>query len=345
MQPPSFQQKTFSQLRPIAVVCKIIASLACLAYLVLVDFHYAVPSYLYLWVMVAGICCWAAARARSAGFLFVMATLVLTICAACLAQLAVAMDNPTFWLLPIGMVLSLPSAAIHIRPLHYLVCSSAIWGTTWLLIQPGFERPLDLALMLMTIGAALLTGLAVCIAYQRVRLTVYELQQQLYVLAFQDTLTGLPNRRAFMERLEAADAPRFFLMIDIDDFKSINDTLGHAAGDQVLVEVGKVLEAAARGHPVARLGGEEFAVAAGVADMAGAEQLAQILVDTVQTIDLHGLSLSISLGLAERGAHEPAPSWMHRADAALYRAKRAGKNRYAVDRGVKPRSGAGSARH
>ncbi|MFC7207301.1 hypothetical protein ACFQOZ_11595 [Comamonas endophytica] len=65
MQAPSYQQKSFCQLRPVAVVCKIIATLACLAFLVLVDLHYPVPSYLYLWVLVAGICCWAAARAQT----------------------------------------------------------------------------------------------------------------------------------------------------------------------------------------------------------------------------------------------------------------------------------------
>lgn len=332
MQASSFEQKSFLQLRPVAVICKIIATLASLAFLLLVDFHYPVPSYLYLWVMVAGICCYASARAQTAGFLFVMATLVLTICAACLAQLAVAMGEPTFWLLPIGLVLSLPSATIHMRPLHYLVCSGMIWGTAYLLIQPSFARPLDFTLTLMTMGAALLTGLAVCIAYQRGRQTVLDLQQQLYALAYQDTLTGLPNRRAFMEGLEADAAPRFFLMIDIDDFKHINDTLGHAAGDQVLIEIGKVLRATAREHPLARLGGEEFALAADLPDLAGAERLAQALVEAVQAISMHGLPLSISLGLAERGADEATPRWMHRADAALYQAKRAGKNRYAVDR-------------
>ncbi|MFC7207300.1 GGDEF domain-containing protein [Comamonas endophytica] len=265
-----------------------------------------------------------------------MATLVLTICSACLAQLAVAMGEPTYWLLPIGMVLSLPSATIHMRPLHYLVCSSLIWGTAYLLIQPTFVRPLDFTLTMMTMGATLLTGLAVCIAYQRVRKTVFELQQQLHALAYQDPLTGLPNRRAFLQGLEAAGAPRFFLMIDIDDFKNINDTLGHAAGDQMLIDVGKVLQATVPGHSLARLGGEEFAVAAHAADLAHAEQLAQRLVAAVHAIRMHGLVPSISLGLAERGAGEAAASWMQRADAALYEAKRRGKNRYAVDRADTP---------
>lgn len=333
-----------------AVTCKIIAILACLVFLVLVDSQYPVSPYLYLGVMAAGLCCYAAARVRTAALLFLMATLVLTICAACLAQLAVTIGEPNFWLLPIGLILSLPSAPLHMRPLHYLVCSSLIWSTIYLLIQPRYEQPMDFMLMVMTIGAALLTGLAVCIAYQRVRRKIFDLQQQLYALAYQDTLTGLPNRRAFMEHLAQDHAARFFLMIDIDNFKHFNDTLGHSAGDQVLIEVGKLLQATAREHAVARLGGEEFAVAADVPDLAGAGQLAQALVDAMHALRMQGLPLTISVGVAERGAGEATASWMHRADTALYEAKKQGKNGYAVDhRGApdafKAGKAAGSATH
>lgn len=122
----------------------------------------------------------------------------------------------------------------------------------------------------------------------------------------------------------------FFLMIDIDNFKQINDSLGHAVGDQVLVEVGKVLRANSPRHPLARLGGEEFAVAACVADLASARQLAQAIVDAVHSLRLPALQLSVSIGMAERHPGEVAASWMHRADGALYQAKKKGKNRYAV---------------
>src|SRR5690606_28163455 len=109
------------------------------------------------------------------------------------------------------------------------------------------------------------------------------------------------------------------------------------------IEVGKALQACAGAHSLARLGGEEFAVAAGVPDLAQAERLAQALVDAVHTVRVQDSPLSISLGLAERGAGEATSSWMHRADAALYQAKRAGKNRYAVDRTLTARIAAGSA--
>lgn len=324
-----FQQKSFSQLRPVAILCKVIATLACLVILLLVDIHYVVPPSLYLWVILAGLCCWGATQGKTVGFLFIMATTVLAICAGCLAQVALIIGKPDYWLLPIGLLLSLPSAAIHIRPLHFLLSGALIWATAYFVIQPQFERPLDLLLTLLAMGGALLTGAAICSAYRHIRRTVFALQQQLQALAYEDTLTGLPNRRAFMEEVDRTEGRCFFLMIDIDNFKQINDTLGHAAGDQVLIEVAKVLRATSPRHPVARLGGEEFAVAACVADLASARQLAQAIVDAVHALRLPALQLSVSVGVAERDPGEVAANWMHRADGALYAAKAGGKNRYA----------------
>ena len=327
-----FQQKSFSQLRPVAILCKVIATLACLVILLLVDIHHDVPSALYFSVILAGLCCWAATKVRSVGTLFILSTTVLAISAGCLAQVALIIGHADYWLLPIGLMLSLPSAAIHIRPLHYLLSGALIWATDFYVIQPQFERPLDALLTLLAVGGALLTGVAVCSAYRHIRRTVFELQQQLHALAYQDTLTGLPNRRAFMEEVERTGGRGFFLKIDIDDFKQINDRLGHAACDQVLVEVGKILRATSPRHPIARLGGEEFAVAACVPDLAGAQLLAQAIVDAVHALQTHGLPLSVSIGVAERRPGEAAASWMHRADGALYAAKMAGKNRFvAVD--------------
>lgn len=327
-----FQQKSFFQLRPVAILCKVIATLACLVILLMVDIQYAVPGSLYWWVILAGLCCWGATRGTSVVFLSLMATTVLAICAGCLAQVALIIGRPDYWLLPIGLLLTLPSAAIHIRPLHYLLSGALIWATTYFVIQPQFERPLDLLLTLLAMGGALLTGAAICAAYRHIRRTVFALQQQLHALAYQDTLTGLPNRRAFMEEVERTEGRCFFLMIDIDDFKQINDTLGHVAGDQVLVSIGKVLRTTSARHPVARLGGEEFAVAACVPDLASARQLAQDILDAVHALQMEGLQLSVSIGMAERVAGEAAASWMHRADGALYAAKAGGKNRLvAVD--------------
>lgn len=151
-----------------------------------------------------------------------------------------------------------------------------------------------------------------------------------------DHLTGLPNRRAFMERLTASavdgvtPAPLFFLMLDIDDFKHINDSFGHDVGDRVLVEIAKVLREQSLGHNVARLGGEEFAVAAQLPNTAAAQELAQRIVDSVHANQLYGTQLSISVGLADHTPGETIFSLMRRADQALYDAKHEGKNRYAM---------------
>lgn len=159
-------------------------------------------------------------------------------------------------------------------------------------------------------------------------------------MAYKDTLTGLPNRRAFMDRLgttltdATSAAPLFFLMLDIDDFKKVNDGFGHDVGDQVLIAVAAILREHSHGHNYARMGGEEFAVAAQVANAAQAQALARTIVAAVNSAQVCGLSLSISIGLADHQPQESLLSLMHRADQALYDAKSDGKNRYAMARQV-----------
>lgn len=139
-----------------------------------------------------------------------------------------------------------------------------------------------------------------------------------------------------MERLIAAfaepvtAAPLFFLMLDIDDFKKINDNFGHDVGDQVLIDVATVLQQHCHGHNFVRLGGEEFAVTARLTDVNAARQLALDIVGTVNSSRMHGHSLSISVGLANHESREAMSSLMRRADLALCYAKSQGKNRYAM---------------
>ncbi|MEB0080201.1 GGDEF domain-containing protein [Pseudomonas sp. CCI3.2] len=121
-------------------------------------------------------------------------------------------------------------------------------------VQLSFDQRLDLTLTLILIGGSLLVATLVCTKFCGIREDVFDLQRQLHGMAYNDTLTGLPNRRAFMERLtvtladSSAPAPLFFLMLDIDDFKRINDGFGHDVGDQVLVEVSKMLRHRSQGH-------------------------------------------------------------------------------------------------
>jgi diguanylate cyclase (GGDEF)-like protein/PAS domain S-box-containing protein len=157
-------------------------------------------------------------------------------------------------------------------------------------------------------------------------------------LAHHDVLTGLPNRLAFTLRLNhllgnrASRRSFALLFVDVDDFKDVNDTLGHLAGDMLLVTIAQRLRACVREEDlVARLGGDEFAILQMMPrDRAETLALAQRLVDAVdQPFDLEGrrISSSISLGIAvEDQETTDAEHLFRNADMALYRAKAAGRN-------------------
>jgi diguanylate cyclase (GGDEF)-like protein len=163
--------------------------------------------------------------------------------------------------------------------------------------------------------------------------------------AYTDALTGLPNRKAFGERLRAKlvapHAERLgVLFVDLDDFKEVNDSLGHAAGDELLRVVARRLRAATRGcEIVARLGGDEFAVALDCAGGTGsahaiavAERTLAALKEPV-SIDDSTLTISASIGIAicDAGAGlEAADSLLRNADFSMYLAKGQGKNRLEV---------------
>lgn len=156
-----------------------------------------------------------------------------------------------------------------------------------------------------------------------------------------DVLTGLPNRRAFDEELarEVARAgrdakPLAVVMLDVDRFKVVNDTHGHAAGDAVLREVAARAAAAVRaGDLVARIGGEEFVLLLHGADLTGALELAErVRVAVAATPVVAGdrrLAVTASLGCAVLAPGEAPEALVARADARLYDAKRGGRDRVA----------------
>ncbi|GAA0227870.1 putative bifunctional diguanylate cyclase/phosphodiesterase [Cryptosporangium japonicum] len=144
--------------------------------------------------------------------------------------------------------------------------------------------------------------------------------------AFHDPLTGLANRALFAERLAVLDAPAV-LLIDLDGFKAVNDSRGHAVGDQLLVTVARRLRAAAgNGDTVARMGGDEFAVL--VPDGNGEDVARRILERVAGPVSLgeSTVELRVSVGVA----NGPPDAVLRDADLALYRAKQEGKNRYRV---------------
>jgi len=119
-------------------------------------------------------------------------------------------------------------------------------------------------------------------------------------------------------------------MLAIDEFKKVNDGYAHYVGDHVLVEVAKVLRNQSQGHNFARLGGEEFALVAQLTDVGAAQELARGIVLAVSSSRVFNFSLSISVGLADHKTGESISSLMRRADQAVYEAKNAGKNGYAM---------------
>ena len=164
-----------------------------------------------------------------------------------------------------------------------------------------------------------------------------ELEEQLSRQAFTDSLTGLPNRALFRDRLEQAVARRTgaavtVLLIDLDDFKLINDNLGHSAGDQLLATLaGRLREEMRPGDTLARLGGDEFAILVEDLTPADAEALAERLLAAGREqvrLDSRDVTCSLSIGIATGDV--PAEQLLRDADLAMYAAKRAGRNAYAV---------------
>lgn len=167
-------------------------------------------------------------------------------------------------------------------------------------------------------------------------------QEQLAHLAEHDPLTELANRRLFEEKLEghlvrsADDEPRgAVLMLDLDHFKDVNDSLGHGVGDRLLVDLSRALRRRMREtDTIARLGGDEFAVLLPQADLASAEQVAAELVDLVRghVAGLDGVQrrVTVSVGGVVIDAGDTAAGLLSMVDTMLYDAKEAGRDQAAV---------------
>jgi diguanylate cyclase (GGDEF)-like protein len=166
------------------------------------------------------------------------------------------------------------------------------------------------------------------------------LERELRHNALHDDLTGLANRVLFIERLEHAltrrsQAPLAVLFIDLDDFKSVNDTHGHAAGDQLLIRVATRIQRCLRPHDTgARLGGDEFGVLLeDVADEAEAERVAERISHAVREERSNGRGTRISVGIAmARPGIADAAELLRNADLAMYAAKDGGKDQKALFR-------------
>jgi two-component system cell cycle response regulator len=171
-------------------------------------------------------------------------------------------------------------------------------------------------------------------------------QKQFRQLAETDSLTGAANRRAFMQYLEMEtenarrhEIPVSVVMVDLDHFKSVNDTYGHAIGDKVLIETVKTLQSCLRDRDMlGRLGGEEFAVVLHKTDLDCAGDAAERLRSAIEALkiesdDGRAIPVTASLGVTTAQSHiglDTPDSLLQVADEALYEAKNTGRNRVVV---------------
>jgi diguanylate cyclase (GGDEF)-like protein len=165
-----------------------------------------------------------------------------------------------------------------------------------------------------------------------------EANRALAQAAVTDGLTGLKNHRAFQEALHSAaqmaerlQQPLSLVMFDIDHFKQFNDRFGHPAGDELLRQVAQVLRESARAYDVAaRYGGEEFALLLPNTALEQAVQVAERLRQQIRAIENPHAPVSASFGVATYRRGMPPATLVYEADAALYRAKRGGRDRVCV---------------
>ncbi|MDR7273982.1 putative bifunctional diguanylate cyclase/phosphodiesterase [Catenuloplanes atrovinosus] len=225
----------------------------------------------------------------------------------------------------------------------------AVGGTGVLLVTVSWDDPdaRVVALVSMALTGIVMARQLLALAENgrllaRVDASLQELrrvQDELTTQATHDALTGLANRTLFERRTRAAmdqlsgDEVLHVALIDLDDFKGVNDRLGHAVGDALLAVVGERLQGCVRsGDTVARLGGDEFAMILEDATPDAATtvmtRVAEVLGQPISAAG-HDLLVRASVGLAQAGVGGTPDELLRRADVAMYAAKAAGKGRYA----------------
>ena len=217
---------------------------------------------------------------------------------------------------------------------------------TFGVVRTGVTDGRALAVLLSGIAISVLLGLLVFVlgtGRERARRQLEQRTSQLHHQALHDALTGLPNRALVMDRIEQMlvrdrrnHTTGAALFLDLDDFKNVNDTLGHGVGDRLLVEVAARLASTLRGvDTIGRMGGDEFVVLIDSASLDVAPELvAQRVLDMMrQPFELDDalmpLTVNVSIGIAS-GDRDSAGDLLRDADVALYQAKARGKNQYEI---------------
>ena len=243
----------------------------------------------------------------------------------------VALRTPSGHATPPLQALAAAQCLLAFVPLAAL--QAAMAGSETLSLSSGAD-PLALRAVATALGVTIAAFVLLTLATQRAEQKLRDSRQRMRTLANTDALTQVPNRRHFGELAAAAlhrDTPgsAVLLMFDVDHFKGINDSLGHAAGDRALTIVSSSMLEHLRNEDVpGRLGGDEFALLLRNADVRSAIGVAERIVQAVQrhSVAQHLPRLTLSFGVVQALAGERLDEALRRADQALFEAKRQGRN-------------------
>lgn len=236
-----------------------------------------------------------------------------------------------------GVLLCAPSGSdvTALRLLGATLVACALFPVVWALPAWDAVPPLALRGVSAALGGLVLAFVVIVLNGERTERQLRDSRRRFRVLAHVDGLTKVPNRRRFHElasRVLAADPPgsAALAIFDVDHFKAVNDTLGHAAGDRALRLVAKcVLDVLRTNDVPGRYGGDEFVLLLRHANTAEAMAVANRIVNRVQA-QAHGAglpSMSLSFGMVHLHRAEALTDALRRADQALYEAKRQGRSR------------------
>ncbi|WIE48323.1 GGDEF domain-containing protein [Pseudomonas sp. GM17] len=238
------------------------------------------------------------------------------------------------WLILAASNMLYSASALPLSRRSFFICVLI----TWSILNPFYLTEISIFDSRAPLTLLYTTFLTSLIYYSFLRLRQaklhnYIMSKLLLEQAYNDTLTGIPNRRSFMaqasERLETL--PRrhdhYLAMIDVDNFKTVNDVYGHDIGDEVLKRVAADIKAVMADFDYARLGGEEFAIYLSGVHRDDVEQLAASLCRTVREAPGRH-PVTISIGLARVEDSDSLNQALVKADRALYRSKHTGKDRY-----------------
>ncbi|MBD7922792.1 GGDEF domain-containing protein [Xanthomonas bonasiae] len=244
-----------------------------------------------------------------------------------------------FWLLPVSVTLCLGVNLLFLFSRDYLLVLACTWSIMLVAHPAPIPARSDLPLLALLVAAVSLIGFALNRMFVRSMRTTFALQEDYRRISETDALTGLANRRALTEQLQtlaAAHGERalHFAMLDIDDFKQVNDTHGHDVGDAVLLALAAELARLGDGCRVGRLGGEEFGILFERMSDAQVGELLHRLLDRVCMLRVNDVAFAFSAGVARLHPGGTVSDLLKRADRALYAAKREGKGRIRIEAGA-----------